>query len=75
VFAGPISDPYTGRDFGVAPMLAGPYAGLAGVQAGVAGSFKEKIIEFPPNLISKKILRRFHRFVQDYIISRNATQT
>jgi hypothetical protein len=68
VFAGPIPDPYTRRDSDVAPVLTGPCAGLAGVQAGVAGSLQKKFVGFPPNLISKKILRRFHRFVQGYII-------
>jgi hypothetical protein len=48
VVAGPIPEPYTRRDSGVAPVLAGPYAGLAGVEAGVTGQFHEKNIGFPP---------------------------
>jgi hypothetical protein len=31
VIAGPIPEPCTGRDSSVAPVLAGPYVGLAGV--------------------------------------------
>jgi hypothetical protein len=48
VVAGPIPEPYIGRDSVVAPVLAGPYAGLAGVEAGVTGQFHEKTSVFPP---------------------------
>jgi hypothetical protein len=68
VVVGPTPNPYAARDSDVAPVLAGPCALLAGVQAGVAEHFQEKCIGFPQYLISKKNLCRFQGFVQGYII-------